>query len=44
LNIHLLSPPREKIYVRGSSFLSPLILPFSPRREKEFLCEAFYKF
>jgi hypothetical protein len=41
LNIHLLSPPGERIEVRGRSFLSPLILTFSPRREKELLCEAF---
>jgi hypothetical protein len=30
LNTRLLSPPGERIEVRGRSFLSPLILTFSP--------------
>jgi hypothetical protein len=41
LNTHLLSPPGERIEVRGRLFLSPLILTFSPRREKEPLCEPY---
>jgi hypothetical protein len=41
LNTRLLSPPGERIEVRGRSFLSPLILTFSPHREKEPLSEAY---
>jgi hypothetical protein len=42
LNTRLLSPPGERIEVRGRSLLSPLILTFSPRREKEPLCMLEY--